>query len=844
MKHKFLVVFLAIVATLCMAFGLAACDKTPAEEPAEHIHSMAKVEKTDPTCTADGVKEHWHCAGCGKDFADEEGNEVLDSLVLSKLGHHMTKAEEVAPTCTSEGTEAHWVCDRCHKNFADEAGNAEVGDLTIGKLDHTPEEYIEQEATCDVPGKKWQRCSVCHTPLSGEEEIPALDHDWGEWEDNGDATCTVDGTETRKCRRAGCEASQTQTKKNSALGHDYGDDGICRRENCGDKGGEILGFRREGDRIWFGEYPQARVTDQTTEDALTAKAGMLPSKNDAGNWTNYGYYISKKAGSYMWYIDLEEGGEKYRGVYFAQYRPYYSELNGYESTSYQDDNHYSVNSVYWFKYEPIEWRILEQDAGVAFLAADLILDSQQYYHSSLPVTDGQEIHNANNYAESDIRAWLKDCFYETAFTDRQKALIETSSVNNGVTSMAESDAVYACADTKDKVFLLGYREATNSAYFASAAARKLQASDYAKSQGLKTEEGPQWWLRSPHGNAGYFAHAVDGDGNAENFINVQNTCCGVVPALRIKTGDPVVREDGKIEFGSYPQTEVKDAATTAALTQKAGALPTAENAGAWTDYGYYNNGEVASYMWYIDLEEEGEKYRGVYFTQYRPNDTTIEGRTPNSFQDEHGYYAEKVYWFRFEPIVWRVLTQKQGATLLMADLVLDAQDFYYSTKPRQQGNETVSPNRYAESHIRSWLNETFYETAFSIHQQSLIEITAVSCSFSGLDSDGIMWEVVQDKLFLLSEEEVTNASYGFVSAAKTKDPLRLLKSTDYAKSQNVYRTGEFGYKEYTNWWLRTPGYETRQAMAVAYGGTANLNANCTDAYGVVPAMWLRLSPAV
>ena len=234
----------------------------------------------------------------------------------------------------------------------------------------------------------------------------------------------------------------------------------------------------------------------------------------------------------------------------------------------------------------------------------------------------------------------------------------------------------------------------------------------------------------------------------------------------------------------------------------------------------------------------------MYYTQYRPNDTTDEGRIPNSFQDDYGYSERKVYWFRFEPIVWRVLTQKQGAVLLVADLVLDAQDFYYSTKPRQQGNETVSPNRYAESHIRSWLNETFYETAFSIHQQSRIEITAVSCSFSGLDSDGIMWEVVQDKLFLLSEEEVTNASYGFVSAAKTKDPLRLLKSTDYAKSQNVYRTGEFGYKEYTNWWLRTPGYETRQAMAVAYGGKANLNANCTDAYGVVPAMWLRLSPAV
>ena len=857
MKHKFSAVLLAVAAALCMAFGLAACGETPVQEPSEHVHSMTEVAKVDPTCTADGTKAHWHCTVCNKDFEDEEGTKPLEEVTLPKSGHQMTEVTKVDPTCTADGTKAHWHCTVCNKDFEDEEGNAEAGDLTIGKLDHTPEEYIEQEATCDVPGKKWQRCSVCHTSLSGEVEIPPLEHDWGEWEDNGDATCTADGTETRKCRRAGCEASQTQRKQNSALGHDYGDDGICRRENCGDKGGPITGYRKEGDKVLFGSYPQTEVKDEAKAAALTQKAGTLPSKNNAGGWTNYGYYSSKKIGSYMWYIDLEEEGEKYRGVYFSSYRPYYTELKGYASNSYQDENGYEMGVVYWFRYAPIEWRVLEEKEDTMLIVADLILDSMQYQHSQVPrKEDGKTIYS-NNYAESDIRAFLNETFYQTAFSDYQKCFIETTEVVNNTSTTASADNPYVCENTFDHVFLLSYQDAVKTDFFPSDASRKLAPSEYAKAQGLQMESTDSsttqasWWLRSPHVNNGYYVHVSGIEGKADNGKNIENTTCGVVPALRIRlsggsgeeTGAPVIREDGKIEFGSYPQTEVKDAAKTAALTQKAGALPTAESAGAWTDYGYYNNGEVASYMWYIDLEEEGEKYRGVYFTQYRPNDTTIAGGTPNSYQDEHGYDTEKVYWFRFEPIVWRALTQKQGATLLMADLVLDAQDFYYSKQSRQQGNETVSPNRYAESHIRSWLNKTFYDTAFSSYQQSLIEITAVGCSSSESDPNGFIWEVVQDKLFLLSKEEVTNESYGFVSATK-KDEQRLLKSTDYAKSQNVYRTGEFGYKEYTNWWLRTPGYETWQAMAVTYGGKANLNANCTDAYGVVPAMWISFSTAV
>lgn len=176
----------------------------------------------------------------------------------------------------------------------------------------------------------------------------------------------------------------------------------------------------------------------------------------------------------------------------------------------------------------------------------------------------------------------------------------------------------------------------------------------------------------------------------------------------------------------------------------------------------------------------------------------------------------------------------------MADLVLDAQDYYYELANRQKGNETIYANNYVESHIRAWLNETFYQTAFNSYQQSLIEVTAVGCPGSESDPNGFTWDVVQDKIFLLSQEEALNESYGFMSGASKKDEAKILKSTDYAKVQNVYKTGEFNYTEYTRWWLRTPASDLQKAMAVTYQGKANLSANCTYVYGVVPALYIRL----
>ena len=54
-------------------------------------------------------------------------------------------------------------------------------------------------ATCTLPGKRYQKCSVCNKLV--EEVVPALGHDWGNWNTIQPATTTEKGVKERQCAR-------------------------------------------------------------------------------------------------------------------------------------------------------------------------------------------------------------------------------------------------------------------------------------------------------------------------------------------------------------------------------------------------------------------------------------------------------------------------------------------------------------------------------------------------------------------------------------------------------------------------------------------------------------------
>ena len=80
-----------------------------------------------------------------------------------------------------------------------------------------------------------------------------------------------------------------------------------------------------GDSIWYGTYPQSRVTDEETLAGLNAAVQDI-------DWKSYGYYSgdgsladgNMTAGNFMRYADIVYQSQKYRAVTFDRYRPYAS----------------------------------------------------------------------------------------------------------------------------------------------------------------------------------------------------------------------------------------------------------------------------------------------------------------------------------------------------------------------------------------------------------------------------------------------------------------------------------------------------------------------------------------
>ncbi len=289
----------------------------------------------------------------------------------------------------------------------------------------------------------------------------------------------------------------------------------------------------EAGKFQFGSYPQSMVSESSLISTLNGEAGILPSSSDSQGWTDYGYYINGAVESFMWYIDVINGADQYRGVYFTSYRPFTTVTDS--TNTYQDDNGFITSTVYWFKYEPITWRILEINADDALLMCNIAIDSQQYYHSTSNRTIGETTIYPSNYEHSYIRSWLNDNFYNTAFNVEEKAIIQTTNVDNSALSADTRDTTYECPNTNDKIFLINYLSFTTEGIeygLNTYDSRMLEPSDYSISQGIY--ESPQgfstWMQRSPR-NTNVRVVYFNGDKNGENQVN--NTSIGVVPFLRV-----------------------------------------------------------------------------------------------------------------------------------------------------------------------------------------------------------------------------------------------------------------------------------------------------------------------
>ena len=173
--------------------------------------------------------------------------------------------------------------------------------------------------------------------------------------------------------------------------------------------------------------------------------------------------------------------------------------------------------------KPIEWIVMKKEGNQVLLLSKYVLDAKSYNEGWGDVT----------WEISDIRQWLNNEFYTTAFNKAEKAKIQTSLIKN------EDNSEYGTSggnDTEDKVFLLSEKEADT--LFSDEEERIAKATEYAEKLGVdinenSEEKGAWWWLRSP-GNDSFYAALVNyygwvyGDG-----IGVNCNVYGVRPALHL-----------------------------------------------------------------------------------------------------------------------------------------------------------------------------------------------------------------------------------------------------------------------------------------------------------------------
>ena len=351
-----------------------------------------------------------------------------------------------------------------------------------------------------------------------------------------------------------------------------------------------------GDIILFGNYPQTKVSETTA----------LKNAANAATWKSYGYYVG--TGSYdgnmaasdlMKYADFVSGDVKYRAVKFTKYRPSNTIYLSGADNSQQDDNGYSTNTIYYFKYEPIEWRILDPSTGL--ILCEMIIDSQAYQNvvrksAANNYYIGTTATFANNYAESSIRTWLNHDFYNTAFNTTQKNKIISTTSNNAAYSSEYSQ--YNAVSTTDPIFVLSYGEAQNSSYgLTSLSARKSKGTDYAKSQGLLVFGSgfSGWRLRSAGSSSDYACYVQNDGALSYNYFNVCGTTYGLRPACKLTnlTSDISQFETNTVTATASPTT---GGTVTGGGTYSAGqsVTVTATNNSGYLFSGWYKDGAKVS----------------------------------------------------------------------------------------------------------------------------------------------------------------------------------------------------------------------------------------------------------
>ena len=333
--------------------------------------------------------------------------------------------------------------------------------------------------------------------------------------------------------------------------------------------------------------------------------------------------------------------------------------------------------------EAITWKVLACESDTALLISERVLDYLPY-----------DTNGSARWDTSSLRAELNGTFYDSAFSDEEKAVMTTSSAepyDNPVTGVQDDSAA-----TEDMVFIPSLKQAND--YFQDALDRVTWGTAYAVAHareqasalgetlaedfGGSAKPGTDWLLRTPGQDGITVAIARDTwYYTTEDFDRVTN-------------GGYCFRDGNVTDFrtGVRPCIRVRISAADTADT-----------------VGDLSSAQVGDLITIGRYEQDNDLDNGP------------------------------------EAIQWRVLDKKDGKLLVISDKALDYISYSYEW-------EQVEKSVWATSCSRGWLNNYFMQTAFTSAEQARISLSDIHTDPSpGFDNDP--GPDTQDYVFLLSAQE-------------------------------------------------------------------------------------------
>ena len=278
-----------------------------------------------------------------------------------------------------------------------------------------------------------------------------------------------------------------------------------------------------------------------------------------------------------------------------------------------------------------------------------------------------------------------------------------------------------------------------------------------------------------------------------------------------------------VYFGKYPQTYVGDT-MNAELEEWYTDQPVAETYTAYkgrTTTSPYELNEPVVYNAYEYID-------GNTYCQVPEADLYNSGA--KTFNDGTTIVNGETYWFKVEPIQWRVLTKNYTDTENTTPVSYLLSEYVLS------GNTTFNPSTSNTNHthysaetnaLRPFLNKVFYADAFTTKEQALIaQRTLTDADLDATkygqtnpnDSSLTIASTEKLNVFAPSYYDMIEADYRFNSSYSNQDQQRRASATDFAMANYAYKTTS----DYTDiHGLASSYYWTSSAASASYAYYVN-----------------------